>query len=609
MQKIAKDRGGLCLSKKYLGAQKKLKWQCRYGHRWETTPAQIKHGHWCQICAVIRRSDNIEKMKMLAREMGGKCVSRSYINNGSPLVWECAQGHRWEATPNNIRKGTWCPECARKIRKPPHLVTIKELRGVAESRGGKCLSEEYVDINTKLLWECAEGHRWEAVQDSVKRGSWCPECAKNARRKTIEDAWALAVSRGGVCLSETYVDNQTKLLWECKKGHQWEATYNAVDQGTWCPVCGRKKQARGKQTFEKIKKIARERGGECLSKTYLGYRTQMRWRCALGHEWETVPAAILASHWCPKCADIARRDTIENLRTIARLRGGKCLSKKYIDQNTKLLWECSKGHRWMSVPVSIKSGTWCPECAIMERSHKTITKDDLDVIAVSREGKCLSDRYFNGRTKLRWECKDGHQWKAKLSVVQAGRWCPECEKKELKNSVTPWVAKLPVGAKESEPPPPAKNSRRRATHSKYTMEEIQEVARKLGGKCLSTTYKNCNIPLLWQCDCGHRWAMCFGSAISGSWCPVCGLKKRRRERGVFEVEDMESFALDRDCVWVKNGRIPPGPTDFWICDAGHLWEVSRQYATSVSWCPECGQPGKATGEGRNITEEQVKIKV
>ena len=93
------------------------------------------------------------------------------------------------------------------------------------------------------------------------------------------------------------------------------------------------------------------------------------------------------------------------------------------------------------------------------------------------------------------------------------------------------------------------------------------------------------------------------------WCPECGLKKRRQERGVLEIDDLKNFASEQGFNLVQNGRIPPGRTDFWTCNAGHLWEVSRKYATSVSWCPECGRPGKATGEGRHITEEQVKIKV
>ena len=51
------------------------------------------------------------------------------------------------------------------------------MKDIAKSRNGKCLSPIYKNARTKLLWECAEGHQWEAVPDSVKRGSWCPKCS------------------------------------------------------------------------------------------------------------------------------------------------------------------------------------------------------------------------------------------------------------------------------------------------------------------------------------------------------------------------------------------------------------------------------------------------
>ena len=40
--------------------------------------------------------------------------------------------------------------------------TLKEIQDIAEKKGGKCLSPEYFGNLTPLLWECKEGHRWEA---------------------------------------------------------------------------------------------------------------------------------------------------------------------------------------------------------------------------------------------------------------------------------------------------------------------------------------------------------------------------------------------------------------------------------------------------------------
>jgi predicted lactoylglutathione lyase len=115
-------------------------------------------------------------------------------------------------------------------------LTIEEMHEIAEERGGKCLSDTYVNNSTKLIWECKDGHQWEATQNNVKSGSWCPHCAGSAKR-TIEEMHEIAEERGGKCLSNTYVNNSTKLMWECTEGHQWEATPSNVKRGTWCREC------------------------------------------------------------------------------------------------------------------------------------------------------------------------------------------------------------------------------------------------------------------------------------------------------------------------------------------------------------------------------------
>ena len=54
----------------------------------------------------------LKKMGRIASEKGGKCLSPAYINASTKLRWECSEGHVWEATPNSIMRGRWCPQCA-----------------------------------------------------------------------------------------------------------------------------------------------------------------------------------------------------------------------------------------------------------------------------------------------------------------------------------------------------------------------------------------------------------------------------------------------------------------------------------------------------------------
>lgn len=53
-------------------------------------------------------------MNKIANERGGECLSDVYIDSQTHLMWKCAVGHVWRAKPNNIKNGTWCPNCKYK---------------------------------------------------------------------------------------------------------------------------------------------------------------------------------------------------------------------------------------------------------------------------------------------------------------------------------------------------------------------------------------------------------------------------------------------------------------------------------------------------------------
>ena len=618
MKKIAKERGGKCLSKSYTNNRSKLVWECREGHVWKAVPNSIRNGTWCPECGIKKRSESqkldIKDMIDLSERRSGKCLSNNYVNAHTKLLWECAEGHQWEAPPNSIQQGNWCPFCAGRGK------SIADMKKLAAKRGGKCLSRVYINTASKLLWECAEGHQWETIPYNIASGTWCPFCV--GRGKTIEDMKKLAAKRGGRCCSNDYVSVDTKLLWECAESHQWEATPYKVGIGQWCPTCssglgericreffeqifGRRfpksypkwlvnksgnqmeldgfceslgiafehqgeqhystetqfiKTEQGlkqRQEDDKLKAelceqhgivllaipeingrlpisdvrqyikmactnysvplptdfdtkhidlkrayatsgsrealnelcaIAKQRRGKCLSNIYIDNSTALLWECKEGHQWEATPSNIKNQcSWCPTCGGRPQL-TIDIMRQLAKERGGRCLSETYINKSTKLLWECKIGHRWEAEPNSIRNAErWCPICARF-RSGATQRLDisEMREIAQSRGGKCLSDRYTNNRIKLLWECKEGHQWWAAPNKIKFGQWCPAC-------------AGRPI----------------------LTIKDMRILAETREGKCLSDTYVNNRTKLLWECKKGHRWEAVPSSVKRGTWCPIC----------------------------------------------------------------------------------------
>lgn len=120
---------------------------------------------------------SLRDMQVAAALHGGRCLSPSYINCYTPLEWQCARGHRWKAIGHSVRQGHWCKACAVERRRQSR----DELAALALSRNGKFAAHAYRNSQTKVPWECGEGHRWLAISNSVKRGSWCPHCSRAAR--------------------------------------------------------------------------------------------------------------------------------------------------------------------------------------------------------------------------------------------------------------------------------------------------------------------------------------------------------------------------------------------------------------------------------------------
>lgn len=298
------------------------------------------------------------ELQQLVKKRKGILLSQEYNGSHSNLSFQCKKGHVWKASPANIIAGKWCRKCSYKSTGLKLRSTIEEMRILAKDKKGACLSTEYKNTKSKLEWICSKGHIWKMTPDNVKQGKWCPICAKENRKLTIEEMKALAKDKKGYCLSQVYINNNTKMLWECEKGHIWEARPREIKRGIWCPTCGS-----NKLTIEDMHKLAKSNNGRCLSKVYIRSNMSLTWQCDKGHIWEARPSNIKAGTWCPACAGTIKK-TIQDMHRFAHSKHGECLSRVYINTDTKLRWKCKNQHIWEATPYLVtKKGSWCPYCA------------------------------------------------------------------------------------------------------------------------------------------------------------------------------------------------------------------------------------------------------
>ncbi|MBB5190624.1 hypothetical protein HNQ50_001346 [Silvimonas terrae] len=177
VHRIAAAWGGLCLDNEYTRAKDKLRCRCAHGHEFESLAESIQRGYWCRTCYDDRRRFTMEDMHALARKHNGLCLSDTYVGSQSHLQWQCEKGHIWLAKPNKVQLGHWCNACNLERRR----IKAAELQAIAQARGGECLSEDPIFSRVNVRWRCARGHEWAALAGTVRRGSWCPQCAILAR--------------------------------------------------------------------------------------------------------------------------------------------------------------------------------------------------------------------------------------------------------------------------------------------------------------------------------------------------------------------------------------------------------------------------------------------
>jgi len=240
-------------------------------------------------------------------------------------------------------------------------------------------------------------------------------------------------------------------------------------------------------SIKDLQVFAFKQGGECLSQIYTRLKDKYEWKCKNGHSWKSNGQNVLNGSWCPTCTS-RRPLTIDDLHNLAIAKGGRCLSKEYAGNNKiKHEWKCKFGHSfWMRVN-SVQQGQWCPECGWGG-------KPDIfqaQVLAKSRGGECLSKEYKNAKTYLKWRCSLGHEWLAILNNVKKGAWCPKCSKIKQGN------------------------------RQRGTLEEMQQIAKERGGKCLAIEYIDSFTKLPFECQYGHNFLLKPNRLKQGGWCKHC----------------------------------------------------------------------------------------
>ncbi len=176
---------------------RKVWWRCPKGHEWQTTVAKrYQRGDGCPFCSghraspenclgalypeIIHQWDSVRNAPLTPYDVTA-C-------SGKRVWWKCSEGHTWHRTVIGQIKSQGCPYCRKPVRhrsiaeEHPELIAQWDM-----ARNDRAPDQYAAHSNKKVWWRCEFGHSWQATPDTRARGSGCPFCAQERRRKKPDD--------------------------------------------------------------------------------------------------------------------------------------------------------------------------------------------------------------------------------------------------------------------------------------------------------------------------------------------------------------------------------------------------------------------------------------
>jgi hypothetical protein len=134
---------------------------------------------------VYSGADQFNALQRLARSRGCELITAKFLGPDIKMEWRCSRGHEWtRSSRKTVAFDRWCLNCnGVKAR------VMKKIHRAVADRGGKCLTNDYVNDRSPLSLICENGHNWVTALRNVRVGKWCPTCYDERRSVLTKGYW------------------------------------------------------------------------------------------------------------------------------------------------------------------------------------------------------------------------------------------------------------------------------------------------------------------------------------------------------------------------------------------------------------------------------------
>lgn len=316
--------------------------------------------------------------------------------------------------------------------------TINDCVLIASEKDGQCISsrEDIISVKSKLKWKCKNDHIFEMRLKDIIYGakSWCRKCYVQRKIKySIDDLKKFAKNKNGDCLSCVYQSSHEKLKWECGSGHIWDAPWESIRIGKWCPYCNIH------VSENKCRFILEKLTEKLFPRTNFGVRNNDIFKrhfqidCyndefKLGLEYQGLQHFKKVKGWNigGKELDLYKQRDKEKNRLCKNMN----INLFYITYQ-----DSNKGDDYLIriIKQNLRSsGINCNKLVEWNLFYINTYFDKYKKMITDKGGIILSNQYNNNQTPLKVRCQSGHEWITNGMNINAGNWCRECANNKRK---------------------------------------------------------------------------------------------------------------------------------------------------------------------------------
>ena len=236
----------------------------------------------------------------------------------------------------------------------------------------------HVGTPTKVWWTCSQGHHWQSEVRKRVLGYGCPICSGMVVNEGHNDLATCypeiahqLVPDQGIDAHNISKSSHKRALWQCDKGHVWEASVDTRTRGRGCPYCSGNRIIIGETDLFSVHPELKSWYDDEIDPETISPNSNKKvwWKCSKGHRFDMSPNTK-QTQGCPICANKRVLIGYNDFKSQHPELMNEWSTKNTLDPESiistsskKALWICENGHEWeAAIRNRVRYNSKCPTC-------------------------------------------------------------------------------------------------------------------------------------------------------------------------------------------------------------------------------------------------------